>query len=205
MILPKLYSEKNKLRLLGVLSIGYACLYAFTNRLIIFEPKKLQLTSFDLFLGFSPSWIWVYLSAYIFVFVCYFLSDNQEKKNEFIYSFCFLTILSNLIFFFFPTLVSRIDFSLNEVDGLTHLAFTILRSLDQEVNCLPSLHVGTAFLGSYLFLGKNSLLFWITFLWSVLIAFSTLYTKQHIIWDAIAGFVLASFCYLLFNNKSKAY
>ncbi|SDZ39475.1 phosphatase PAP2 family protein [Bacillus sp. 166amftsu] len=72
-------------------------------------------------------------------------------------------------------------------------------SIDQPVNCFPSIHVLTTFvimLAAYKRREQHKWEYWILTFFGTLIILSTLFTKQHAFLDAVSGMALASTLYL---------
>jgi hypothetical protein len=100
-------------------------------------------------------------------------------------------IISIIIFLLFQTTVPRIEITGSDI--FTKILL-LIRSNDNPVNCLPSLHVFTCWLviramsKSTLKSFKNNLI--ITTI-SFVIILSTLFTKQHAVLDVLSGAVLS--------------
>ena len=97
----------------------------------------------------------------------------------------------------FP-LPSGADAGVHAIDAWTRFHIEGLRKIDTPLNCAPSLHVSSCFLASYLFLNEQRKKFPFFFTWAILIAFSTLTTKQHYVFDIISGIGLSAVSYLIF-------
>jgi membrane-associated phospholipid phosphatase len=198
MQLPKLYQEKYRYIIMVAVALFYALCYTITNRFHLFEITYIEENSIDALFSFYPQWIWIYSSAYVFVFICYFFSSLPERKNRFIWSFIFTTVMANTIFLFFPTAMHRLNYDISSLTGLTKLSFEILRTLDLESNCLPSLHVATGFLGAMLLYSDKKVYFVIAMTQAILIALSTMFVKQHLFYDVMGGTILAFTSHFIF-------
>jgi hypothetical protein len=109
------------------------------------------------------------------------------------------TLICFIVYYFFPTTVARPEVVGN--DMFSNLIRGIY-SKDNPYNCFPSIHVldtvlPTMFLFKYT---KNKFTRAFAVVSSVAIILSTLFTKQHYVWDAVSAAVLGTAMYLLYTN-----
>lgn len=176
--------------------IIYAVLYLIANKVQLFEPTSVPMVAGDELFNFSPPWILIYFSSYVSIPLSYLLIFNKISKR-FIRSFLTLTIISFIIFMLFPTKVPRYDFDYSHMNFIFSFLFQVLHSADSPTNCIPSLHVSTAFLIFYLSLSmQRKLLIGLSFLYAILVSLSTLFVKQHLLLDVYSGFIAASLVYI---------
>jgi membrane-associated phospholipid phosphatase len=177
-----------------------AFLYLLANRYSFWPPAALPLTALDLRVPFLPWTIWIYLSGIFYLPTAYFLCRCVVCMNKHLYSFVALAVIGALIFAFAPTTYPRELFPLPEgVDALTSAAFRLMRAVDRPTNCAPSLHVAIACLVALGFLEDQRRYFPWMAAWAVLLAVSTLTTKQHYVGDVQSGAVLAALVFVLFH------
>ena len=99
-----------------------------------------------------------------------------------------------LCFYLVPTAVPRPEFA---VDLAQHPGFAVLQGIDAAGNACPSLHVAAALFTAIWVermlrdLGAPALMRALNVVWLVLIVYSTLAIKQHVVLDVIGGIVLA--------------
>ena len=185
---------------LGMFLIA-ALLYLVTNHFHFWEPALLPMTKLDHAIPFMPNTSWAYMSEYLLFAFVYILCHNMDELNKFIYSFLALQVVSNIVFFLWPTTYPRDLFPLpDDLNSLTKFAFSSLRQTDSPANCCPSLHVSSVYLGSLLFLQESKKKFVFFFIWATVVAVTTLTTKQHYIVDVIVGLLMAIFIYWLFHR-----
>lgn len=171
--------------LLGVLGI-YVILYFINNNFQYFNLWHVSRTRFDDVVSFSPYWIWIYLMAYILPLFMFFYLKNLELHHHFLKLFFILTILTNMIFFLFPSTIDRVSVPTEGVDSLTKLAFEILFSTDLPFTCFPSTHVSTAFIAAFSVRQHPKLFLYFTG-FAFLISYSALAIGQHYLYDAFGG------------------
>ena len=105
-----------------------------------------------------------------------------------------------LVFFLtFPTTNVRPEVN---GTGLTPFLMKAVYTLDTPTNLFPSIHCFIAWLGSrYIFTSRNlkkkRLHCAIALLGSLLVFASTLYTKQHVIWDVFGAVIVAEIAIFL--------
>ncbi|MBI3555926.1 MAG: phosphatase PAP2 family protein, partial [Deltaproteobacteria bacterium] len=127
-------------------------------------------------------------------------------RNKYIWSYFGVLFFGALFFVFFPTTYPRGDYPLpGDIHPLVYRIFQAVREADDPSNCFPSMHVTCCFLTAFAFLPKSESRtnFWIYFVWSTLIAMSTLPTKQHYLIDVVGGLALSISGYWVFFRKVK--
>ncbi|MFZ4715701.1 MAG: phosphatase PAP2 family protein [Bacteriovoracaceae bacterium] len=178
--------------------------YLIINHNPFFVPQLLPFTTVDEAIPFIPESIWIYASLYPMMIVCfYLLIDELEILEKGIKAFFLLQIVSFTIFLLYPTVYPRHIFPLQGETGVfTKMLFESIRQADLPLNCFPSLHVGNCFI-CFLFVWNLSRYKALPLLiWSLLVAFSTISTKQHYFYDVVSGMTAATFCYWMLFKKS---
>lgn len=148
-------------------------------------------TVVDDWIVFSPSAFYVYASLWVYTALMPALQPSLLRLVG--YGCCMgLLCLTGLLFFLFlPTMV---PFSSD--DWLTAPTLSLLRKIDLSGNACPSLHVATALFTAmclHRLLGDIGCPNWLktsNWVWCVLIVYSTMAIKQHVMWDVVAGTVL---------------
>lgn len=168
----------------------YALLYKSANYIYIGEPTKIPFTEVDQFWSFNPHWVWIYLSSFITLPLAYHLWFFKKRK-DFLMSFGLLTVASFLIFVFFPTYIPRENYLPTDLNLVYQFVFKALHTADGVTNCLPSLHVSTAFFAAWWSYDIKRESFPLFFVYATMVAISTMTVKQHYFYDALAGFVLS--------------
>jgi membrane-associated phospholipid phosphatase len=157
----------------------------------------------DAYIPFVPVFILPYIIWYVYMFG--FLLFLWWKDSHIYWKTVIALTAGELIcfgvYFFFQSTVPRPELT---GDGfLIHLVSVIYQN-DQPFNCFPSIHVLTTFI-IMLVLPKLKLCRMISFLsqlTGILIILSTLFVKQHVIYDVIASIALGlSLWYVLFEFK----
>jgi membrane-associated phospholipid phosphatase len=162
------------------------------------------MSSWDKAIPFLPHTVWIYTSEMFLFFSVYILSKDIVNANKYLYSFLALQIVSVAIFMAWPTTYPRELYPLPlDLDPWTTHIFNNLRGIDSPANCLPSLHVSSVYLSSFVYLDEQKKKFPFFFGWATAIALSTLTTKQHYIIDVVAGFGIALLMYLIFHRYVK--
>ncbi len=205
--LPLFMKEGSKWWMIIITALFTAGLYMITNHIHLFPPHILQFDIIDRSIPFIPITLWVYMSeTSLFITACYFAKDIKVI-NKLFYAFIMLQIVSNIVFIFWPTTFPRELFPLTgeniSIDPITNALFIFLRTVDEAANCLPSLHVSSVYLISFIYLEEQKKKFIPFFIWATLVAISTITTKQHYFIDVLAGFILAVVHYVIFFKLVK--
>jgi membrane-associated phospholipid phosphatase len=199
--LPLFLTSRNKYFFSVLWVIIGASLYLASNHFPIYPPQMLPMTHWDLSIPFIPWTVWIYGSEIPFFFAVYLVSKDLVNANKYLYSFLALQIMSVTIFWLWPTTYPRELFPLPAgVDPFTRDYFLNFRNLDTPANCLPSMHVSSCYLSSFLYLDEQKKKFPFFFGWATAIALSTLTTKQHYIIDVVGGIAVATVLYVIFHR-----
>jgi membrane-associated phospholipid phosphatase len=148
----------------------------------------------DRLIRFDPRWVWIYQSLYLPINGLPWLATQREQLRRYALGFLALCAISFLIYAIYPTIGPRPQMS--NPSGM----YRLLLLYDQPGNAFPSLHAGLL-IYTLLFVRRifgqrrRSIFPWIGWciliLWSLLILYATLATKQHYAIDLLAGAVLA--------------
>lgn len=199
--LPIFLNRKNKYFFSALWVAAGAVLYLGSNHFPLRPAQLLPMTSWDLAIPFLPWTVWIYASEIFLYFAVYIFSRDLVNANKYLYSIFFLQTSSVIIFWLWPTVYPREQFPIPPNTALwTADALRDLRNVDTPVNCLPSLHVSSCFLSSFVYLDEQREKFAFFLIWSIAIAGSTLTTKQHYLIDVIAGIGMAVVVYLIFHR-----
>ncbi|WP_256759824.1 phosphatase PAP2 family protein [Cohnella sp. WQ 127256] len=167
-------------------------LYALQNH--SGDQVQSLVTDVDRSTPFIPEFAVPYMIWYpflILVFVLILRKDKQEYYRT-VLAMCLGLLLSNMIFFMFQTIVPRPEVSSS---GFFNHLVSFVYANDKPYNCFPSVHVMT----STLMIFGSQALGWMKRIPIILIALciivSTLFIKQHVIADVLAGMLLARFVF----------
>ncbi|MCM3764564.1 phosphatase PAP2 family protein [Neobacillus niacini] len=154
-------------------------------------------TTLDQEIPFLPVFIIPYILwyGYIFCYLIYFCFKNTKVYFKTILLIVTGELICFLIYFFLQTHVPRPAL---EGDGFMTLLVQWIYTKDQPYNCFPSIHVLTTFavmLASLHIKSKHVLNTACIHIVGSLIIISTLFVKQHVIFDMIASMFLVTFLY----------
>lgn len=140
----------------------------------------------------------IFAVFYVFIFypfilytLGYFAYIKPEKSDRFFLAIIIMYFISYLTYLIYPVKMNRPDLS-NASDFFSKVMNKYYQE-DLPVNCFPSLHAANSTLMAYFLSKENrklSIIFWLI---AVLVMISTLFVKQHVIMDEIAGFLVAIF------------
>ena len=151
--------------------------------------------SVDLNIPFAPGWGWIYVGAFFF-WAYQFITVAQDcPESAYKLSIADLSgkFLCLLFFLFLPTTNVRPEVN---GTGLTALLMKIIYALDSPTNLFPSIHCFVPWLGTRCMFGiKNhkhkGIHCTLSFIGTMLIFASTLFTKQHVFIDVLGGIAVA--------------
>lgn len=196
---------------ISVFMIGQAILYWLLK---LFQSNP---TYIDFYLDdkipFLPHFVYIYDIFYVFCFFALYSLYKKDKKAYYkgIISGIMGFLICDVIFLTMPTIMYRPV--IPESDWLTNLVLKITFIYDNPpLNCFPSIHCLFCFqvIYSYIFSKHNTSTKIIVIIVSLLIIVSTLFIKQHFIFDVIASLLICLMTNIitdLFNlyDKTKSY
>lgn len=187
---------------------GYLIIFS-TNLLVYYGNKLYQRlsnckltdisTSLDSKIPTIPGFTPIYALAFPFWFGSLYLIFSQGEKHtrRMIYTNTAALIFCGIIFAVFPTTAARETI---EAKDLCSLLLNFIYSCDTPTNLFPSIHCMESFL---VFEGVKSIknipayIKILVGIFAVLVCMSTLFTKQHVIPDVLAGIVAAELFWLI--------
>jgi membrane-associated phospholipid phosphatase len=190
--LPKV-SRKSRWLYFSLVYAYVVVLYVLSNHQNWFEHHTLPLTGLDTGIPFLPWTGWAYIMVYFFPLFSATMMERPRDIRAAIVGFIFVTTLSFGIFLMYPTVYPRpalaapVGFWETFLNG----PLLLVRMVDTPANSFPSLHVAMAFLAAFFIRRQKKIFGTVSILTAILIALSTLTTKQHYVWDVVGGYALA--------------
>ncbi len=155
---------------------------------------EMPLTALDHWIAFEPSAMAAYVSLWLYVGIPAGLMATLRQLIVYGLWIAGLCITGLAVFYFFPTAIPPPQLPANVA---SYPGFAILQGVDAAGNACPSLHVATAVFSAIWIerllrdVGAPWPLRSINGVWVLLIVYSTLAIKQHVVLDAVAGVALA--------------
>jgi membrane-associated phospholipid phosphatase len=179
-----------------VILMALVPVYLFIPGALPNRPLFVPELALDRRLPMVPAWSIVYGTVYSFLIVLPVLVVRQTEHIRRLYlAYLLVWITAYVFFLLFPTVAPR---PVNVVgDGFAVWGLRFLYSADPPSNCFPSLHVAHSFvsaLGCYRVHGGLGV---VAVFGALLVALSTVFSKQHYILDVLAGMLLASLAYVV--------
>ena len=173
----------------GALVVFLIPMYFVIGQLTASRPHYQPYTWLDHAMPLWPAWIFVYATLYVCAFVVPILVvRGRPLIAQTLRGYLFVILVSYAIFWVYPTVAPRVDNP--SANGIAERALQLFYDIDQPYGCFPSLHVAYSVVGAFACYRMHQTLGRGMLAWSVLIAVSTIYTKQHFAVDAVAGGVL---------------
>jgi PAP2 superfamily len=171
------------------LLLGYALfclLYLGSHALRLRAPLPLQRGALEQAIPLIDWSIWIYFSQFLLLPAAIVLARDTHQRSRLFYACLLATLIAALFFLLLPTELAR---PTQPQAGLTGLAWAALFASDVSGNCFPSLHAALAVLSGFALWQRG----WQVpaVLWPLAIAVATLTTRQHVLWDTLAGMALA--------------
>ncbi len=172
---------------------GYFILGHISEGWTTYQPK----ISLDSLFPLSTSWVVIYGFIYIFALIPIPVITDPAFFRRIVYAYVILLTISYLVYFFYPTSFAR-ELTALHSSHFFDWALGVIWYLDPPRNCFPSLHVSTAFLSAFAVVKLDKKLGWTSIFMAILIAISTLFTRQHYLLDIVGGFGIALLAALFF-------
>jgi membrane-associated phospholipid phosphatase len=173
--------------LTGLFFVGYF----YVQRHPAYAPTLMPLTALDLLIPLQPGALWAYVSVWIYIGAGPGLQRTFGAMAVYGAWVCGLCIVGLSIFYFWPTQVPVLM-----LDATASPAFAVLHQVDEAGNACPSMHVAVAIftvvrVDAVLRLMRSPLLLRLfNVAWFLVIVYSTLAIKQHVVLDVAAGALL---------------
>ncbi len=178
-------------------------LYVLIPELLPPETRHVPELALDRALPLVPSWAIVYGAIYLFLILLpLFVVRHEELIRRTVHAYLVIWITSYIFFFVvYPTAAPRPEEVSGE--GFAVWGLRALYSSDPPYNCFPSLHVAHSFVSALACSRVHRRLGIIAMICATLVAFSTVFTKQHYVLDVVAGVILAVVAYGIFLRRYR--
>jgi membrane-associated phospholipid phosphatase len=176
-----------RLEILALTLLIWLVIYFFVNRLQVEPQRRMDLgLSIDRRTPFMPLFAPVYFSTYPFVLLPFIILSNARQFYWMLACFASITIISSMIHAIVPSKIERME-ELN-TNGMSSWMLGLFQKTCKPYGNFPSMHVGLSVpvvVANFMVAGP--VIGSIALIWAVLIALSTLFTKQHYVLDVLAG------------------
>jgi membrane-associated phospholipid phosphatase len=193
-------NKQNRIAVFVALAVLFLIPYLLNNRLGYFPSHEFELTGLEQMIPFWDWSVWVYASDYLFPFVIGYQLHIGTNLSRVCFGFFLMSILTNLIFFFYPVRYPRELFPLADDSSLL---MRWIREVDSPVNCFPSAHVAIVWVTLLAIRRERPEQFPRFLVWAILICVSTLTTKQHYLVDVIGGIFTGYVCFAAAEHLIK--
>jgi len=176
-----------RLAILSLTLLGWLAIYFFINHLRVDPERRLDLgLAIDRKISFVPLFALVYFSTYVFVVQPFFILSDARQFTCMLVSFVAISVISSLIHATVPSKIERIEqFNTGGVSGRM---LGLFQKTCKPYGNFPSMHVGLSVpVVAVNYVSGGAVAGNLMLAWAILIALSTLYTKQHYILDVLAG------------------
>lgn len=179
---------RERAALIGAWAVGGVIGYTACGWIGLLRTPHHIGTALDDAIPLTPAWVWIYILHYPFPVPLILLSRRIVDLRRAFAAFVLSGLAAYCVFIAFP--VEMVRPRLAEIDAPSRVLGFLYR-IDPPVNCLPSLHVAVAILVALITWGLDRR--WSVALWvlAALISVSTLFVKQHYVWDVVGGVAIA--------------
>jgi membrane-associated phospholipid phosphatase len=176
------------------------CIVAYAIWIAAFEavgyyattlPSHNLMTSLDRQIPLFPIFIWPYTLCYLFPFLPLMVAKDWHRLNIGLLAIFLSSLIAFVVYIAYPVAFPRLDVG----QGLSGrlLSFQYATDFQPGANNFPSLHVAISWIIYFICRkqGLSRISEWSILLLAILITVSTLFVKQHVIFDVAGGFLLA--------------
>lgn len=165
-------------------------LYVFIPELLPPHRWNRPASAIDAGIPLQPSWALVYGMLYLWLILLPWLVIRDEASVRRLgRAYVFVWLAAFLVFTIYPTAAMRPAHVAGS--GFAAAGLRFLYDADPPYNCFPSLHVAHSFVSAFACIRAHRKLGAAAMIAATLVAFSTLFTKQHYVADVVAGVALA--------------
>lgn len=177
-----------RLEILTLTLLGWLIIYFFVNRLQVEPDRCLDMgLPIDRKIPFVPFFALVYFSTYIFVILPFLVLSDARQFYWMLVSFSSISVISSLIHAIVPSKIERVEQV--KAAGVSGKLLNLFQMTCKPYGNFPSMHVGLSVpVVVAIFITFGAAAGSMALVWAILIAISTLLTKQHYILDVLAGF-----------------
>ena len=156
-------------------------------------PTLMPLTALDAQISFQPAAVVAYFSLWVYVALAPALLESDRELVSYGLAALAISGVGFGIFSLWPTAVPSAG-----IDWSAHPTIAFLKDVDLAANACPSMHVAFAvYTGVWLHdllraMHSGRALLALNALWCVLIVYSTVATRQHVVLDVLAGALLGA-------------
>jgi len=178
-----------------------AALYLLPLHVRFVQPTPLSHTALDHAVPFLDWTIWIYYSYGVFLLLPFAVCRDDERAARALSALMASSIVAALIFLVWPTsgVVQQ-----PTIGGISGLLWDGLLAVDRPTNFFPSLHVANTCICAFALRRESNLWRYVAPVWALLIAVSTLTTKQHFAVDLLGGAMLAGVSVWLTRASGEA-
>lgn len=164
-------------------------------------------SSIDEHIPFLNVFIYPYVTWYLLLFLVPIITYIAKPQSFYCYvaTNIISVIIAFIVFVTFPTTVNRPE--INATGFTSYITHLIFNMDTPPVCCLPSMHCALCFMFILYTIKVKELKPHVRVLlaiWSIVIIISTLYIKQHVIYDVLAAFILVLISHVI-CKKFKLY
>jgi membrane-associated phospholipid phosphatase len=145
----------------------------------------------DLSIPLIPGFVWIYELCYLFPFLPLFLVRDFHRLNIALLSIFLANVSAFVVYLIYPIAFPRPELGASIAEKIIQLEYSA--DFSPGANNLPSLHVTFAWFVYFTIRRQKSrkLKELIVLLFTIMITLSTLFIKQHLVVDVIAGILWA--------------
>lgn len=195
--LARHWRHRQWLKVIGICAFMWLFFVAYFHvlRNPVHPVTAMPLTPLDDWIAFVPAAFWVYVSLWFYVGIAPGLLPSVRALLGYGAWIAALCAAGLLCFWLWPTAVPSQAHQLDPAVA-DHPGFALLRGVDAAGNACPSLHVATAsFTAMWIHrqlaaAGAPRALQALNLTWLLLIAWSTVAVRQHVVLDVVAGAAL---------------
>ena len=159
-------------------------------------------TELDQMIPVRSGWMYIYFGCYAFWIFNYMLTarayrDDREMFYRFIYADILARLICCVIFIVLPTTINR---PVIEVHTFSDRLLAYLYTIDEPTNLFPSMHCLYSWMAFAGVRHSEKIPKWykvFSFVFALMVAASTQFTKQHYLVDIAGGFLLGELSYQL--------
>lgn len=167
-------------------------------------PGKSLVTALDAWFRYDPRWVWVYTVVYYLGFFSVIPTVISLHQYAMVASSYVVLLACQLLNFLLYPVETPEEWRVRSASGPSEALLMLVQRFDRRSTCFPSFHMSAATLTAFHLSGSSMQVAALAISYAVAVGLSALFTKQHCVWDVIAGAVMGSLVFGGFAVYSAA-
>ena len=167
-------------------------------------PGRNLVSALDKWFSYDPRWVWVYTVVYYLGFFSVIPTVVSLRQYAILASSYVLLLAGQLLIFLRYPVETPEEWRVRSASGPSEALLMLVQRFDRRSTCFPSFHMSAATLTACHLSASSMQVAPLAIGYAIAVGFSALFTKQHCVWDVIAGVAMGILVFAGFTVYSAA-